>query len=170
MSEGAVVWITGRPASGKSTLGARVATRLRQDGRPCALLDGDAVRDALTRPAGQGAAERDAFYESLARLAALLAGQGLVAVVAATAHRRAHRERARALAPRFLEVHVATAPEECQRRDPKGLYAGARAGTARAVPGADEPYEDPPAPDVVALGGEDDRAVAEVAGLLGSGR
>lgn len=168
MSAGAVVWITGLPGAGKSTLGARVADRLRSRGRPCALLDGDEVRAALASPAGHGAAERDAFYASLARLAALLARQGIVAVVAATAHLRTHRDRARALAPRYLEVHVATDTEECARRDPKGLYAAARAGAAAGVPGADVAYEPPAAPDVVASGGEDAAAVDRIASLLGS--
>ncbi len=166
MSGGAVVWIAGRPASGKSTLGRRLAARLREDGVPCALLDGDEVRDALGRPAGQGSEERDAFYEALARLAALLAHQGLVAIVPATAHRRAYRERARALAPRFLEVHVATAREECERRDPKRLYARALSRTTVGLPGVDEPFEGPVAPDVTAHDGEDDHAVARAVALL----
>lgn len=167
---GLVVWITGRPASGKSTFGARLASALRAAGVSCALLDGDEVRAALGRPPGRGADERESFYEILARLASLLARQGLAVIVPATAHRRAHRERARALAPRFLEVHVATAPEECERRDPKGLYALARAGAASGVPGADEPFEDPVSADVTARGGEDDIALARAVALVGSAR
>jgi adenylylsulfate kinase len=162
VSAGTVVWITGLPGAGKSTFAARVAARLRAAGAPCAVLDGDEVRGALGLPAGRGPAERDAFYESLARLAALLAGQGLVAIVAATANRAAHRERARALAPRYLEVHVATPAAECARRDPKGLYRAARAGAATGLPGADAPYEAPAAPDVAAAGGEDDAAVDRI--------
>lgn len=165
--EGAVVWVTGLPGAGKTTLASRVAGRLRAAGAACAVLDGDEVRAALERPAGAGEAERDAFYAALARLAALLARQGLVVLVAATANRAAHRERARALAPRYLEVHVATPPAECERRDPKGLYAAARSGRARGLPGLDAAYETPVAPDVVATGGEDDAAVERVVGLLG---
>jgi adenylylsulfate kinase len=163
---GAIVWITGLPGAGKSTLAATVAERLRAAGTACALLDGDEVRAALGLPAGRGPEERDAFYAALARLAALLAGQGLVAVVAATANRAAHRERARALAPRYLEVHVATPAAECARRDPRGLYAAARSGAATGVPGADAPYEAPAAPDVVASGGEDGAAVDRLIMLL----
>jgi adenylylsulfate kinase len=166
MSGSAVVWITGRPASGKSTLGGRLVAWLREDGTPCVLLDGDEIRDALGRPAGRGPEERDAFYEALARLAALLARQGLVVIVAATAHRRIYRDRARALATRFIEVHVATPREECERRDPKHLYARARSGAAAGVPGADEPFELPVAPDVIARDGEDERAVSHVVTLL----
>lgn len=167
---GIVVWVTGRPASGKSTLGRRLAALLRAEGFPCALLDGDLVREALGTPAGRGPGERDAFYESLARLAALLARQGLTVIVPATAHRRAHRERARALAPRYLEVHVATPAEECERRDPKGLYARVRSGSAVGVPGADEPYEEPSAPDVTALGGEDEGALSRALALVRGAR
>jgi adenylylsulfate kinase len=160
------VWVTGLPGAGKSSLAARIADRVRAAAMPCAVLDGDDVRAALGRPAGRGAAERDAFYGSLARLAALLARQGLVVVVAATANRAAHRDEARALAPRFLEVHVATSAAECERRDPKGLWAAARAGAAPGLPGVDASYEAPRAPDVTASGGFDAGAVDHVMALL----
>jgi adenylylsulfate kinase len=167
---GTVVWITGLPGAGKSTLAAHVAERLGRAAIACAVLDGDEVRAALGRPAGHGAAERDAFYESLARLAALLARQGLAVVVAATANRATHRERARALAPLFVEVHVATPLAECERRDPRGLYAAARAGAASDVPGADATYEAPAAPDVVAWGGEDEVAADRIFAIAVRGR
>lgn len=166
----AVVWVTGLPAAGKSTFGARLAAALRASGAACALLDGDELRAVLARPAGAGAAERDAFYASVAELAALLARQGLTVVVAATAHRRAHREHARAVAPRFVEVFVATGPEECRRRDPRGLYRRAAAGEARDVPGVDAAYEPPLAADVVAAGGEDDAALARAVNLAAPAR
>jgi adenylylsulfate kinase len=169
MSAGTVVWVTGLPGAGKSTLAERIAERVRSAGAPCAVLDGDDVRAALRRSAGRGTKERGAFYESLARVAALLASQGLVVVVAATANRAAYRDRARQLAPRWVEVHVATPPDECARRDPKGLYAAARDGSARDVPGADAEYEPPRAPDVVASGGEDAAAVDRVIALLRRG-
>jgi nicotinate phosphoribosyltransferase len=137
----------------------------------CTILDGDDARAALGRPAGRGAAERDAFYASLAHLAALLARQGLVVVVAATANRAVYRDQARAIAPNYVEVHVATSLAECERRDPKGLYAAARAGAATDVPGIDAAYEPPAAPGVIATGGEDVAAVDRVLVLLhGEGR
>jgi len=166
VSEGTVVWITGLPGAGKSTLASRIAERLRAAAMPCAVLDGDDVRAALERPPGRGGVERDELYASLARLAALLARQGLVVVVAATAHRAVHRDRARALAPRYVEVHVATPVAECERRDPKGLYAAARAGVVTGVPGVDAVYEAPRAPDVVASGGDDVVAVDRVVAIL----
>jgi adenylylsulfate kinase len=133
------------------------------------LLDGDEVRAALGRPAGAGPAERDAFYAALAALAALVARQGVAAVVAATANRAAHRDQARALAPRFVEVHVATPLDECRRRDPRGLYRRALAGEARDVPGVDAIYEVPRAPQVVASGGEDPAALADAVALVARG-
>jgi adenylylsulfate kinase len=166
MTRGAVVWMTGLVASGKSTLGRRLCARIRELGRAVALLDGDEVREALVPKPAHSARARDAFYATLARLAGLLAAQGLCVVVAATANRRGYRDAARALAPRFVEVHVATPREECERRDGKGLYARARRGEIVGLPGVDAPYEAPILPEVVATGGEDGAALDTIVGLL----
>ncbi|AUX24943.1 adenylylsulfate kinase [Sorangium cellulosum] len=155
---GGVVWITGLPSSGKSTLAGRALRALRGEGLASCLLDGDEVRDALVPRPGYDAAGRDGFYETLARLSALLARQGLVVVVPATAHRRAYRERARALAPRLVEVFVDVPPPICRERDAKGLYRAAGAGELGGLPGAGLDYEAPRAPEIVARGGEDDEA------------
>jgi nicotinate phosphoribosyltransferase len=113
-------------------------------------------------------AERYAFHASLAHLAAVLARQGLVVIVAA--HRAVYRDRARAVAPRYVEVHVAPSAAECERRDSKGLYAAARERAAD-VPSIDVAYELPTAPDVIASGTEDVSAVDRVVALLrGDGR
>jgi adenylylsulfate kinase len=160
--------MTGPPSAGKSTLARSVQARLAARGLPSLLLDGDEVREAVVPHPGYGAGERDAFYETLARLAALLARQGAVVLVAATAHRRAHRTAARALAPRFLEVFLDVPVDVCRARDAKGLYARARDGQAPDLPGAGVAYEPPEAPEVVARGGEDAAAVeAVVAALTG---
>ena len=160
MKDGAVVWLTGLPGSGKSTLAARLAARLRAEGTVAAMLDGDEVRDVLVPRPGHDEAARDAFYRSLAGLAGLLARQGLIVLVPATAHRRSWRALARATAPRFVEVHVATPLDECRRRDPKGLYA--RADALPHLPGVGVAYEPPESPDVVAT---DDGASAVAAVL-----
>jgi adenylylsulfate kinase len=165
---GAVVWLTGLPASGKSTLAARVANRLREAGVATALLDGDEVRDALVPAPGHDPDACDGFYRTLAALAALLARQGLVTIVPATAHRRAWRELARSLVARFIEVHVDTPLDECRRRDRKGLYAHVPALPDLPGPGVD--YQPPRAPDVVAAGGDDRDAVARIVAMLGVGR
>lgn len=160
---GAVIWVTGLPSSGKSTFASRAGRGLSAAGRSVLLLDGDEVRAALEPAPGYDPASRDAFYRTLARLAALAARQGMVVLVAATAPRRAHRSFAREIAPRFVEVFLDVPVAECARRDAKGLYARARAGELPNLPGAGEPYEAPQAPDLVAHGGDDPRAVA---GLL----
>lgn len=166
MTDGAVVWFTGLPGAGKSTLAADLAARLRAEGTIAAVLDSDEVRAALVPRPGHDEAARDAFYRSLAGLAGLLARQGLIVVVAATAHRRAWRALARAKAPRFVEVHVDTPLAECRRRDPKGLYA--RAGELPHLPGAGVGYEPPEAPDVIATG-DGASAVAAVLARLRAG-
>ncbi len=159
---GVVIWLTGLPSSGKSTLAARVHAQLLQRGRASCVLDGDEVREALVPPPGYGPEARDAFYATLARLASLLAHQGLVVLVPATAHRAAYRAEARALAPAFIEVYVQVSVEECARRDAKGLYAAVAEGRAEGLPGLDLAYEAPRALEVLASGGHDDGAITEI--------
>jgi adenylylsulfate kinase len=163
-ASGCIVWLTGLPRAGKSTLAERVRDRLRERGVTSAILDGDAVREALVPPPGYDPEGREHFYATLANLAALLARQGLAVLVPATAHRRAFRDRARALAPRFVEVHVDSDAAACAAHDARGLYDSA----ARAqLPGVGVPYEPPLTPDVVAHGGHDDAAArAIVAAVL----
>jgi adenylylsulfate kinase len=164
---GVVVWITGLPSSGKSTFAARLRDRLRAAGRAAVLLDGDAVRAALVPSPGYDDAGRAAFYETLGNLALALADPGgPIVLVAATAPRREHRDRVRARAARFVEVLVDTPAETCAARDPKGLWARARAGDAPTLPGAGAPYERPLAAEVLASGGEDGGAIEAAAALL----
>jgi len=161
---GAIVWFTGLPASGKTTLAHRVRAALPPV--PGALvLDSDELRAALGER-GFADDDRDRFYAIVARLAVMVAHQGLIALVAATAPRRAHRDAARASGAPFVEVWVRTSAEECARRDPKGLYAAARRGDVPALPGVGAAYEPPASPDVIADGGEDERALAAILELV----
>jgi adenylylsulfate kinase len=162
MSSGVVVWFTGLPSAGKSTLANALWAVLKASGTPTCVLDGDDVRKTLETALGYSSAERAAFYETLARLAALLAAQGLVVLVPATAHRRAFRERARELAPAYLDVWVDTPLEECVERDTKGLYEARASGRANEVPGGDTEYELPVEPAVVARGGMDAEALTTI--------
>lgn len=160
MSAGVVAFVTGLPSAGKSTFAERAFAALRERGVPTCLLDGDAVRASLAPKQDSAANDRAEFYETLANLAALVAEQGLAVLVAATAHRREFRERARALAPAFVEVFLDTPLEECKVRAEKGGTVGAAAARMRDFPGGDTAYEPPLAPDVRASGG-DDRAAVE---------
>ena len=167
MTTAPVVWFTGLPASGKSTLARGLHDRLAARGQACLVLDSDELRDALGAHA-YTPAERDRFYDVVARLAALVASQGVIALVAATASRRAYRDAARARVPVFVEVWVDASLEACEARDPKGLYGRARAGEAgvRELPGITAPYEPPLAPEVTAHGGEDELALAALLAIL----
>ena len=169
---GAIVWFTGLPSSGKTTLARRVHARLAQAGRAAVVLDSDEVRDLLDTHT-YGPADRDRFYRALGGLAALLAKQAVVVLVAATAPRRIDRERAREVAGGpdavpFVEVWVRTPLAECEARDPKGLYAAARRGETHELPGVGAPYEPPRSPDVTAEGGFDDAGLTAIERRLAS--
>jgi adenylylsulfate kinase len=160
---GGIVWFTGLPSSGKTTLARRVRDHFVRTGRASVLLDSDPLRDLLGAHS-YAPEDRDRFYGSLAALAGLLANQGIVVLVAATAPRREARDRARGEVGdgRFVEVWVRTPLADCEARDPKGLYARARRGEASELPGVGVAYEPPLSPEVIADGGFDDAAVAAV--------
>ena len=163
---GAIVWLTGLPSSGKSHLARRIRARLDHEHRSCCTLDGDTVRKLLRPSPGYTLAERDDFYFTLGGLAVELSQQGLVVLVPATANRRLYRDRIRVLSTRFIEVWVTTPIEVCRARDDKGLYARFGEGALLGIPGEDQPYEAPEFPEVRAKGGEDDEALLQVLRLL----
>jgi adenylyl-sulfate kinase len=149
---GATVWITGLPASGKSTLAAAVEARLLADGRPAYLLDGDNLRHGLNGDLGFSPGDRTENVRRTAEVAALLADAGVVALVALVSPYASDRDAARAVhahrALPFAEVYVDTSLDECERRDPKGLYARARAGELPGLTGVGAPYEAPAAAEL----------------------
>jgi len=165
---GAGIWSSGLPSSGKSTLAEAAHRHLDTRGIRCCLLDGDAVRAALVPAPAHGGTARDQFYATLANLAALFADQGLVVLVAATAHKREYRERARSIAPRFFEVEVQTSLEECRQRDTKGLFRSFAEGAISEMPGEDVAYERASEPEIVATGGKDEAALDALVDLVGS--
>lgn len=150
---GATVWFTGLPSSGKSTIAAAVEARLVGAGRPAYVLDGDNLRHGLNGDLGFGAADRSENARRAGEVARLLADAGVVALVALISPYAADRLRARTLHETdglpFCEVYVATPPEECERRDAKGLWARARAGSLPGFTGVDDPYEPPDSPELV---------------------
>jgi len=154
------VWLTGLPASGKSTVARALAAELAGKGVRAALLESDAVRREIAPNAGYYDADRDAFYATLAYLARALVLHGVPVIVDATANRRTYRDRARDAIPGFLEVHVRCPLAVCRERDPKGIYRRGAEGTAKNVPGVSAPYEPPLLPEVVVDGERDDPALA----------
>jgi len=146
---GAVVWLTGLPGSGKSTLARALERRLFGSGGSPILLDGDTLRAGLNGDLGFSAPDRAENIRRLAEIATHLARNGHIAIVAAVSPSRDDRAAARRIADRaFREIHVATPAEVCERRDPKGHYAKARAGTLKAFTGIGSDYEPPVAPEL----------------------
>ena len=154
---GATIWFTGLPASGKSTIAVGVEERLLAAGRPAYMLDGDNLRHGLNGNLGFEPEDRRENMRRTAHVARLFADAGVVALVSLVSPFRAERELARELHDDeglpFVEVWVSTTPEECERRDPKGLYARARSGELKGLTGVDAPYEPPREPELE-LGGD----------------
>lgn len=155
------VWITGRPASGKSTITAALEAALAGRDIDVEVLESDALRRIITPRPTYTDTERDIFYAAMAVMGELLVKHGVAVIFDATAHRRAWRDRARQNINRFAETFVDCAEEVCVARDPKGIYHRAREGLATSVPGVQVPYEPPVRPDVTVRGdrtGPDDAA------------
>jgi bifunctional enzyme CysN/CysC len=150
---GATVWLTGLSGSGKSTVAVALERLLVTAGRPAYRLDGDNLRHGLNADLGFTAADRDENVRRAGEVARILADAGVVAIVPLISPYRAGRDRARAAHEAdgvpFVEVFVDTPIEECERRDPKGLYAKARAGEITGFTGVDDPYEAPTSAELV---------------------
>jgi bifunctional enzyme CysN/CysC len=155
--KGAVVWMTGLPSSGKSTIAHALEQRLIETGQPAYVLDGDNLRHGLNGDLGFSDEDRTENVRRTAHVARLFADAGVVAIVSLVSPFAADRAQARALAEEaglpFREVWISTSVEECEQRDPKGLYAKARRGELPGFTGVDGPYEAPELPDVE-LGGD----------------
>jgi adenylylsulfate kinase len=156
METGFAVWITGLPASGKSTVTAALQKELALRGLNVAVLESDALRKILTPRPRYDEEERNVFYGALAHVGQLLTEHGVSVIFDATANRRAYRDRARHAIARFLEVFVDCPLDVCMSRDPKGIYRRGREGSAAGVPGMDAVYEPPEAPDVTVRGDAED--------------
>jgi bifunctional enzyme CysN/CysC len=144
-----VLWFTGVPGAGKSTIANIVERKLHAQGRHTYLLDGDNLRHGLNKDLGFTAADRVENVRRTAEVAALMADAGLVVLVALISPYRVERRMARELVgDAFVEVFVDTPISEAEARDSKGLYAKARAGELPHFTGVNDPYEEPEAPDV----------------------
>ncbi len=171
---GQVAWFTGLSGSGKSTLANEVSTALHSKKIPHAILDGDTLRKGLTKDLGFSEADRIENIRRTAEVAKLMADSGLIVLVSLISPYRTDRENARTIIgdERFLEVFVDTPLEECERRDPKGLYKKARAGDLPHFTGISAPYEAPPNADIVVAGDNpvDTSSALVVQKLLGDSR
>ncbi len=148
--DGAVVWLTGLSGSGKSTLARALERRLFHRGGLATLLDGDTLRAGLNSDLGFSDADRAENNRRLAEVANFLKNLGHIVLVAAVSPSAAARARVREIVgSRFFEIHVSAPLELCEARDPKGLYAKARAGEIRGFTGIDAPYDVPAAPELV---------------------
>jgi adenylylsulfate kinase len=152
MNAAFAVWITGRPASGKSTITAAVASALAARNIDFEVIESDALRRAVTPHPTYTDEEREIFYSAMTVMGELLAKHGVAVIFDATAHRHAWREHARQRIARFAEVYVDCTEEICRARDPKGIYRKAREGLATSVPGVQVPYEVPARPEVIVQG------------------
>jgi len=149
---GATVWMTGLPASGKSTIAAALEDRISRGGQSAYLLDGDNLRHGLNSDLGFCPEDRAENVRRVAHVARLFADAGTIAIVSLISPYEADRHVARQVHEEgeieFLEVFVNTPLEECERRDPKGLYARARRGEIQGFTGIDGAYEPPLQPDL----------------------
>jgi bifunctional enzyme CysN/CysC len=164
MSRGRTLWFTGLSASGKSSVAMLVEQKLLEKGLPAYVLDGDNLRHGLNADLGFSMADRAENLRRLAHVAALIADSGHTVLVPAISPLAEHRELARRVHANagldFLEVFCDTPLDDCERRDPKGLYAKARAGEITHFTGIDSPYQRPKNPDLRLI---PDRSLDELA-------
>ena len=143
----AVIWLTGLPGSGKSTIAQGIFDYLSKNGDRVEHLDGDVVRKMFPKT-GFTKEERDRHIRRVGYLAAMLEKHEVTVVASFISPYREAREFVRSLCKNFIEVYIATPLEVCEQRDPKGLYAKARRGEIKDFTGIDDPYEEPLNPDL----------------------
>jgi bifunctional enzyme CysN/CysC len=170
-TRGATIWLTGLSGSGKSTIAAALERQLVARDIPAYMLDGDNLRHGLNGDLGFSDADRAENVRRAGEVACLFADAGMIAIVPLISPYIADRHRVRARHEsgglRFIEVFVDTPLEECERRDPKGLYAKARAGEIKHFTGIDDPYEAPTDPELrIGPGPDPETAAGTIATLL----
>lgn len=152
-TRGLTVWITGLSGSGKSTLGAALESALVAEGRPAYLLDGDNLRHGLNRDLGFTPPDRGENVRRVGEVARMFADCGVIAIVALISPYRDDRDRVReqhaADGIPFVEIYMDTSLEMCESRDPKGMYARARAGRLASFTGVGSDYEPPSQAEIV---------------------
>jgi len=147
--QGFTLWFTGLSGAGKSTISAMIEQRLRDAGAKVEMLDGDVVRENLSKGLGFSKEERDINIRRIGFVCELLSRNGVITLVAAISPYRAVREEVRARIPNFVEIYVECPLEVVAGRDVKGLYKKAQAGEIPNFTGVSDPYEAPLRPEVV---------------------
>ena len=147
---GVTLWFTGLPCSGKTTIAEIIKARLAGDGVPVELLDGDEIRKHFSKGVGFTKEDRNNHLQRVAYLCHLLSKHGVVVLASFVSPYRENRDNARQLiGDRFVEIFVDTPVEECIKRDVKGMYKKALAGEIKQFTGVSDPYESPPAAELV---------------------
>lgn len=170
--KGATVWMTGLPASGKSTIAVALEQVLIQRNKHAYVLDGDNVRHGLNKDLGFSAEDRAENIRRIGEVAKLFADSGLIVITSFISPYVSDRDLARKLhddaGVPFLEVYVEVPLAVAEKRDPKGLYKKARAGQIKGFTGIDDPYEPPPKPELVVATDRlsEGESVRKVLGLL----
>jgi len=162
--EGFVLWFTGLPCSGKTTVADTVAEKLKGKGMKVERLDGDIVRKSLTRDLGFSKEDRDKNIERVTFVAKLLSRNGVAVLPAFVSPYIGARDNARKETTNFIEVYVKCSVEECEKRDIKGMYQKARQGIIKEFTGVNDPYEEPPNPEIIVE--TDKETVEESAGKV----
>ncbi|MDX6633376.1 MAG: methylmalonyl-CoA decarboxylase subunit alpha [Solirubrobacterales bacterium] len=148
--KGFTLWFTGLSGAGKTTISGILEQELRDRGSRLEILDGDVVRENLSKGLGFSKEDRDTNIRRIAFVADLLSRNGVPVITAAISPYREIRDEARELmGERFIEAYVEASVEECERRDVKGLYAKARSGEIKEFTGVSDPYEPPENPELV---------------------
>jgi len=149
MEKGCVIWLTGIPGAGKTTIARKLASILRSKGHKVEVLDGDEVRKWLSPEAGFTREDRERHLRRVMYVSHLLARNGVIVIAAFVSPYRKIREEARKLIGDFIEVYVKCSLETAIKRDPKGLYKRALKGEIKHFTGIDDPYEEPENPEIV---------------------
>jgi len=147
--KGAALWFTGLPCSGKSAIADRLAAILKDKGYRVERLDGDIVRQDLTRDLGFSKEDRDENIRRVTFVTKLLARNGVFVLTSFISPYREMRDRARSQVENFMEIFVKTSLETCIKRDIKGMYKKAQAGQIKEFTGVSDPYEEPLRPELV---------------------
>ena len=144
-----VIWLTGIPGSGKTTLAIELQKHFEKKGSPIEILDGDEIRKTLSKDLGFSPEDRKEHNRRVIFVAKILAKNGVTTIIPLISPYRETRANARKEIPNFVEVWVKASVDECKKRDPKGLYKKAMAGEIKNLTGLQAPYEEPQNPELI---------------------